>query len=443
MTSSPRIDQEIKFVAASSRGFQVVGQALDQYFEDRRWLASTNTYRDDVVGQIIDDCKTGGGLNSRDLCEYVAVSVPLHLAEGWEYLGQALYALLSGQPQVAVHLGYYAELRAAMSLLATQGFGVFSSYHCAIDGIGEAHCLPSKGGLGTHDAAWAFLKEWADLTATGGRISEWIRPRGIPLSEWINSLPCTAEEGWNPVLSSVLQDVGLDLERMRDDRRARNYASYRPWDLRERVDWSLEEAVEFVVESVQLIEPSGIGRFDSLDQHLLREVVDRVFVAKTDSSPESAVREYEREIVDMVRSCVDEDLVREELKSLFFQERPLLLRMAFDMSDTGDPRPLLARAVLLLRIATSAARVFMSDVDIEFQRVAFWWQTRGQQLGLWDGRVEDDEIMDMWLDVMSALEDLNDWQAKDGGSVREMLTEFAYPVHETTNLGRIPIMGLA
>lgn len=64
----------------------------------------------------------------------MAASVIVHCFDGWSYLGRALEAEMAGDPQTAVHLGYYAELRAAMSVLASDEIGVFRNKHAVFTG---------------------------------------------------------------------------------------------------------------------------------------------------------------------------------------------------------------------------------------------------------------------------------------------------------------------
>ena len=70
---------------------------------------------------ILEDDAKAARINEPHFREYVAASAPTHLIDGWSYLARAIDALLRGDAPAAVHLGYYAELRAAMSLLAGGG----------------------------------------------------------------------------------------------------------------------------------------------------------------------------------------------------------------------------------------------------------------------------------------------------------------------------------
>ena len=82
------------------------------------WL-SRNRYRHDIVRTVT--AEAANALDGRKLADYAAASIPLHLSDGWCLLARAAGAVTNGDWPNAIHLGYYAELRAAMALLATQG----------------------------------------------------------------------------------------------------------------------------------------------------------------------------------------------------------------------------------------------------------------------------------------------------------------------------------
>ena len=93
------------------------------------WLGYRHTYNSNVVKKLgnkrdIDGPKLG---------EYIACSAPLHLADGWNYLSRAFDAACRGDRSSAYHLAYYGELRATMSLLATEGIGIFNRRHIALN----------------------------------------------------------------------------------------------------------------------------------------------------------------------------------------------------------------------------------------------------------------------------------------------------------------------
>lgn len=116
---------------------------------------------------------------------YMASSVLLHTLDGWGYLSSAIDNLLKGDPSIATHLAYYAELRASMSFLGAEGIGIFNSRHINLDSAGTINPNPpviqrySNGRpkynpygrpivietFGTHQFVWDVLEVWINSSA--------------------------------------------------------------------------------------------------------------------------------------------------------------------------------------------------------------------------------------------------------------------------------------
>ena len=442
--------QDEKYLdSASPIGIQKSGLNLLDYFINNCWLDTGNTYRYNPIEAIKKNIKTTG-IKSQDMREYIAVSIFLHLFDGWDYIGRALYAQISGAP-IAIHLGYYAEMRATMSLLATQGIGIFNRQHFVVDKGGFVHPISDKKVLQhpTHKAVWLYLEHWLRSRDAGKQLSRIIRPRSIPLIDWINEMPCTAEEGWTLVASDMLRNFGVDLKRMTNDQAMRNEASYRPFELSSYRNPAFREVVKFVYDTVCILEPSTArGSFDNLDRYLLCQTVEKVFHS-IKSAPRNEPKEYEQEVTAMLDTVLGEDSVYKEtiqrfiLKHALRQHIPNLIDLASDRCNISDPRPLLSRAVLLLRIASGIASEFMKETDINFELLKFFWSRRGWELGLWEDINDPLSIADLWGDMAYALEEIEEWLYSDNVSVRSLLSNCARSLHTATNLGRFAIIGLA
>src|SRR6266540_3509352 len=159
----------------SARQERMVGlasvPALEQTFASlfspprrRSWLVKSNRYLVDCVDRIEVDKRARAVVQS-DLGQYIAASAPLHCADGWTLLGRALGSHLRGDPDTARHLAYYAELRAAVSLLASAGLGIFDRDHFVLDASGSVRQFAER--LGTHVATWEVLTCWAGLPVAG------------------------------------------------------------------------------------------------------------------------------------------------------------------------------------------------------------------------------------------------------------------------------------
>ena len=127
---------------------------LRRFIKRQGWIGKNNKYSIDTVKKIVAKSKAGHIQEARHLSQYIAASCVLHCADGWAYLGKAILAVLRGDPHRSRHFGYYAELRAAMSLLASEGIGVFDKKHAVIDARNSVALF--TGNYGTHQFAWDF-----------------------------------------------------------------------------------------------------------------------------------------------------------------------------------------------------------------------------------------------------------------------------------------------
>src|SRR3954452_380716 len=113
--------QRAELAKHSRPGTAIAARRLNRFLVDERWIGKTNIYAGDASDRLRRDAKAKRTPRGRNLAQYVAASGPLHAVDGWAFLSRALEACAKGDPDAARHLGYYAELRGALSLLASQG----------------------------------------------------------------------------------------------------------------------------------------------------------------------------------------------------------------------------------------------------------------------------------------------------------------------------------
>ncbi|MEI9803499.1 MAG: hypothetical protein WDN48_02245 [Pseudolabrys sp.] len=239
-----------------------------------RWLASGNRYSSDTVGRIFLDTRAGRSIRAKPMAEYIAASAILHCADGWSYLGRAISCLLKGDPHRVVHLAYYAELRAALSLLACEGIGVFVRRHCIINGSGTARILPAQ--MQTHAAAWSYLKYWSTLRRSGDLFSSVIAPSGVPLSSWFESVG-GADAVVRPKAKQWFGQWSMDLSLFAEDRDARNESSYRPDGIPGSWYISPTDALSLATGLWEACDPTSGSLFDGIDRHILRMTTESSF----------------------------------------------------------------------------------------------------------------------------------------------------------------------
>ena len=122
----------------------------------------------------------------RQLVEAVAAVTPNHCVDGWSYASRSISAILAGDFHASRHLSYYAQLRAALTILGNLGVGIFNGVNFVLDSRGNAVRLDSDPGavrqpprgLGTHCIVWEALQEWVDTPGSAGQLLRLMRFSG-------------------------------------------------------------------------------------------------------------------------------------------------------------------------------------------------------------------------------------------------------------------------
>ena len=161
---------------------------------------------------------------------------------------------MAGDPDAARHLSYYAELRAAMSVLASDGIGVFHNRHIIV--IGPQKCLLVPKQISTHTFAWDALEFWANSPAGSDILFQVIKPGGIPLRDWLDQFSA----GSDFIASEWLQQWGLDLSRLTQDRDARNLASYRPTAFTSPGPRPIDDTMKAILRFWEICDPESSWR---------------------------------------------------------------------------------------------------------------------------------------------------------------------------------------
>ena len=446
MTVKLKDSDRICLETASPAGIVKHLVRLERHVQHGRWLGTRNVYRLDPIGRISAGSKEPSRRRPLQLADYVAASSPLHLWDGWSYLGLALHAHMHGSVDHAKHLAYYAELRAAMALLASQGVGIFKDKHCVIDSDGKVSYL---SGNSTHVATWLYLENWADGTNAPLLLSRMLRPQSHPVTDWLEEFPRAG--AWRPLGTDLLLGMGLDLRRMTDDRNARNEASYRPTGLVASQSKSPQADVDFLVEMIRLLEPGGSpGEFTTLDMYLFRRIIERAFEAGRGTSPVQKPQEYQTAVAAMVSKLIPPSLRRTSINQFLardaLREDPRVVAESESRGDHGNENyhlQVISRASLLLRVATGAVREGFRSADVNLDSLRFWWQNAGIKQGLWHSAPPTIDSSELWQDIGEALEDISDCVLHDDTSRRRFLMTCARPLLDATGTVRFALMGLA
>jgi len=427
-------------------------ESLANNWKCGRWLSSRNRYRVDCIEKIKLDMQPTGSLRHGELGSYIAASSAIHCMDGWGYISRAIEAELSGDIGAARHLAYYAELRAAMSLLASAGIGVFKNIHFALKVNHD--CAPIRGGQ-THDFVWEALEYWAGLPSATDLIFKTIQPGGRPLSEWLSHFPPTAGGAFRTILAKEwLLRWGLDLQQFVLDRETRNLSSYRPTDLTKPPCPALSQSLGFMRDLWQAHEPSALNPFKELDRHLLRRSLSDAFKAVHHAhySPRKVPKEYARLIDPMLHAMLPTagDYTDAQWKDFvcykLHPEENRIITYAesnHQVSSSSQHLQMISRAILLLRLATGATREnFDGIAEIDRESLSFWWAPIGEERGIWDTGNAPNDFKDLWQDIQESLDQIDFWEAAGGRSKKNLFNDAAVGVKSLSSCERIGLWGL-
>jgi hypothetical protein len=346
--------------------------------------------------------------NERDLARYIAVSAILHAGDGWSYLGNAVLAMLKGDPHRAQHLAYYAELRAAMSLLATQGVGVFKNQHLVIGAKNKVTKVVNGGR--THDFSWDALEVWSHKQDSAALFRNIVRPQGITLEEWLH--PGGGGAAVAARARDWLRQWGMDLRIARDDRDERNESSYRPDGVPDAWSINASDTLKFIDDVWSSCEPGSTSRFETIDRHILRIAVESLYYARTGNKASGADSGFVQHVDKIVRAQSLSPPISAEWNKFLLRQKEAVDLTVLQWSAVDPPAPgnrhlgTFSRATLLLRVASGATVQLFKAAGIDGNKVGFWWEEVGTSRGFWEGSFPFTELVDLWADVDPALKNL-------------------------------------
>ena len=415
--------------------------------QPQSWLPAHHKYGRPYLTPVL---KEGLEIDGPSLAERIAVSIPNHVFDGWSYLGRAIHCLMRGDTRNAVHLGYYAELRSALAVLASEGIGLLDRNHFVIQSDGSAERLCRKTGKpqksGTHQLIWPVYSWWIKQSRSGKLVENVIRPGHRPLRDWFSSPTYS-----NPYLQNNtgqwLEVWGLDLHRMNQDRDARNAASYGPSGIHGWQVMDEAKAIKIVLLLWQMFEPQHASRFENVDRCFLREVLLSAFKGQTNRRLRSKKwdAEFKRFVAAFLQEQPDDQTTKNE--GMYWQEyldkseneqKPILLKLArkeSDISDKSFPFELLSRAAFHLRFATGSCALLLNEANVDWGSLAFWLNDVGVRRRFWTQNAYPEDPVDLWADLEDAIAAIN------GGT-----THRSYPTegtHALEECERICLWGMA
>lgn len=372
--------------------------------ETAEWLDPGNVYSKMAQDRIETDGNVVPAATQAEFAKYLAASSFVHCGDAWGYLGRAVDALMRGDIHGAVHLTYYAELRGAISLLASEGIYIGNGVNFVLTAGGAFELVTNDS---THIAAWKFLSAWNDQARSKSLIAKILRPGGTALGVWAQNMPAG---GVNSVVSELLTRMAFDLQSFANDRSRRNTASYTPTRLVIE-DLSVEATASTVSKFWQVLEPNSRGTFPILDQLLLKDVLKASYVPTHQEEDDSGEltgetdwSEWEGWLRQVAPASTPGTALFEELMSM--PNQPILSAL-FD-ADNSSVSPaefieaMLSRTSVLLRIATGACVHLLEDSALTNASIAPWVQSLSVVRGLWEADDLPEDMLDLWSDVEDA-----------------------------------------
>jgi hypothetical protein len=287
-----------------------------------------------------------------------------------------MYAFLNNEQGNAIHLAYYSELRAALSLFSGSGLRISMDDGFWIDNSGAKQALPPHK---THMLAWASWQEWVK------------RPDSKTLLEsQVRILPATTLADFGPRLRQfdpglVLGTWGFDLINLQDDHHSRNRASYNAYWRTRPLKRMTVENLDFARKFSELFLSTGSTSliFDrALIQYLVHSTIESVAFYDKPYSPEVYQKRQDDELTDIIDFVARQTGADEE--SLRLSLNANIGKSVFEKAKTqsNDAENVLARSGFLARLAMLSVR---KNVEGTLNQSAKTWMMNWlEHCGRWD-----------------------------------------------------------
>lgn len=389
----------------ASRGHVVAALARVKGKLPDAWLPSRHPAS---KGELPKNWNKINAIDPSRLAEAVAISIPTHCVDGWSFAARAFNALLAGDMHGCRHMAYYAQLRAALCLMANLGVGLFNGINFAVDATGAIVRIdptpnPSKRGIGTHEIVWSALDEWSKDPVQSEIFLDLIKLRNTSLRDVLVTLwPGFAAAA---TVGQLIRVWGIDLKRGMDDRGYRNTSSYAAHALNV-IPAYVATNLRFVEKMWIMFEPSGGAGFDTLDRFLLRRVLLAQHEATApgtnlDGGPIDLQYAY---LSAGIRNLCSKDFLLNKVENTQLE----IIRFADANSTPAPPHQMLARALLLLRTAMAFTHTSLSEAGVNTASgdLHGWLENFAENRGFCNAAKPLGDGTGLWDDIVVAAADL-------------------------------------
>lgn len=397
----------------------------ERYIPGQKLIANSNQLKSNAIDAISrhNNPSKQFQLRSNDVSTYVAASSISHILDGWGYLSQAVNSYLNGNSGASIHMAYYAELRAVMSLLASEGIGVFSNQHIGIKSQGEFSLFiqhkrkewssihqkykTQQNKLGTHVFAWEALEKWCRSNVKPSYdLLRLFSVKGHSFSELLPGFhPQATQLISSTITKNWLKQWALDVKRYKTDRALRNFVSYRPQSISGfDTTRDFKSSVTKIYQLFEVLRPSMNNPFDYLDLLLLKELFKELYSYSNISSRGSLETLIEDSFAS-VGTFLDSPSRNLLLSNKTLQQSHLIFSES--SKNVVEPLPIISRALLLLRISTGASSVLLEDAGVNKTDLSFIWDNYGFNNGFWDSKIPVTDFYHLWSEIEALFSDFN------------------------------------
>lgn len=317
-----------------------------------------------------------------------------HFVDGWRYFASAMSAFLNNSKGGAVHFSYYAELRAAMSLLAYSGIRVRQGELWYLNVHG--HKIDIDNGR-THTAAWKFWDNWVGRSDATGLFRSKVRVSANVnlghVADAVSFFDSTMQlGGW-----------GADLIALSGDHDSRNTASYETSIVERSLSRAGGSERDLIAGLWKLMRKSAPGcEFDvMLARYLVKCSIDSVCSAETIDDEKVSADDHFNKIANKISAATGE---RPGVVSDYLRPDDGDDFSVFELASSVDvaAENVLCRAFCLLRVsmlALDASLTASGKPD-----AADWIKNWLDHAGIWSADLECDPV-DINEDYRIALDD--------------------------------------
>lgn len=303
----------------------------------------------------------------------LAAEQVIHMTESWRYLSSAMFALLNNEGGNAIHLAYYCELRAALSMFCGSGLRIDRDNGFWIDSTGTVHQLERHK---THRFAWEAWTEWVKRPDARGMLENAVRLLpSVTLKDFESQL-----RQFDPAL--MLSGWGFDLIRLNDDHESRNEASYTAYWRTQALKKMDAEKLEFIRNLSGLFLSSGTGLV--FDRALVQYLVDSTISGAIDSSIAQADQDEARKNeLKKIIGFVSKQTGADEATMTDYLSANVGASIFEKASNSADEvENVMARAAFMARLAMLFVKSHIASSRDENAKL--WMRNWLENCGRWD-----------------------------------------------------------